>query len=157
MGFTDLPEDWADRPLTDPRLVDDVLDLVVSDRDRHDGALGVLVCDEEHRLIMPIVIGELGEMRSEADRHTGLHNLVRAITTQATTEVGRPGIHLAIARRIGLSITSEDIRWRDAAEAACGSALTLLGVHIVTTEGSRPVPAQWRDDEARSSSLRDAS
>jgi hypothetical protein len=30
MTFDDLPDDWSDRPLTDPALVADVLDLVSS-------------------------------------------------------------------------------------------------------------------------------
>jgi len=32
---------------------------------------------------------------------------------------------------------------RDAAVAACASRVTLLGVHLVTVEGSRLVPGRW--------------
>ena len=34
MSFEDLADDWKQQPLTDPRLVADVLDLCVSDADR---------------------------------------------------------------------------------------------------------------------------
>jgi hypothetical protein len=32
MTFEDLPDNWDDRPLTDPALLSDVLDLVVCSR-----------------------------------------------------------------------------------------------------------------------------
>jgi len=44
MTFQDLPADWPTMPLTDPRITDDVLDLVISVRDRDQGALHVLMC-----------------------------------------------------------------------------------------------------------------
>jgi len=59
MAFTDLPADWPTRPLTEPRLVADVLDLLLSDADRLAGGLLIALCDDEARLLQPIVIGDL--------------------------------------------------------------------------------------------------
>jgi hypothetical protein len=143
MGFQDLPDDWPDRPLTDPQLLADVLDLTVSHHDRVAGAIGVLVCDAEQRLLVPAVIGELDDVAPDADRCEGLTNFVSAIVGGLGSDAGPLGLHLSIARRYGLSITPEDVRWRDAAVTACAGRVTLLGVHLVTTEGSRLVPGRW--------------
>ena len=51
---------------------------------------------------------------------------------------------------------TDDVRWRDAAVAACASRVTLLGVHLVTVEGSRLVPGRW-PLPASGGSLADAS
>jgi hypothetical protein len=59
MTFEDLPNDWSDRPLTDPALLSDVLDLVVFEKDRAAGAVSFLLCDDEGRLVQPVTIGEL--------------------------------------------------------------------------------------------------
>ena len=56
MSFDDLPDNWPELPLTDQRLLADVLDLVVSEQSRRDGALYVLLCDENARLLQPIAI-----------------------------------------------------------------------------------------------------
>jgi hypothetical protein len=145
MGFQDLPADWPDRPLTDPQLLADVLDLTLSHRDRVEGSIGVLVCDADQRLLVPAVIGELDEIAPDAERSKGLRNFVSAVVDGlgAGSGAGPLGLHFSIARRYGLSITSDDLRWRDAAVAACGSRVTLLGVHVVTVEGSRLVPGRW--------------
>jgi hypothetical protein len=156
MGFEDLPDDWPDRPLTDPQLLSDVLDLTVSNRDRVAGAIGVLVCDSDQRLLVPAVIGELDQMAPDAGRLEGLRNFVSAVVDGIGADAGALGLHFSIARRYGLSITPDDVRWRDAAIAACASRATLLGVHLVTVEGSRLVPGRW-PRSAGEGSLADAS
>lgn len=151
MGFQDLPGDWADRPLTDPQLVTDVLDLVVMERDRRAGGLGVLICDGEKRLAVPMMISEVDELATEAERRRGLETIamaIRGFTPPEDVTVERPGIHLAIARRDGLSITDSDRAWRRAALVVCADDIDLLGVHVVTCHGSRTVPAdRSRDDQ----------
>ena len=156
MGFEDLPDDWTDRPLTEPQLLADVLDLTVSHRDRVQGAIGVLVCDADQRLLVPAVIGDLDDLAPDADRLEGLRNFVSAVIEGMGSEAGPLGLHFSIARRYGLSITPDDVRWRDAAVAACAARVTLLGVHVVTVEGSRLVPGRW-PLPAAGGSLADAS
>lgn len=133
MGFADLPDDWSDRPLTEPRLVADVLDLVLSERDRRAGALAVLMCDDDDRLVQPVVISDLEPMATEDDR-------ARALSVITGAMGGSGSILVAVARRDGLSITDDDQVWARAARRASVDEVRLLGVHLVTATGSREVP-----------------
>jgi hypothetical protein len=135
MTFDDLPDDWPDRPLTDPALVTDVLDLVVMDRDRRAGSLCLLLCDDRARLLQPVAISEPDELLSEHDRDQGLTTVIGAL--------GRGGaVLVALARADGLSIRDDDVRWRASCERVCSAVgVRLLGVHVVTCDGSREVPA----------------
>lgn len=138
MSFDDLPDDWPDRPLTDPRLVADVLDLIVSDADRRSGALAVLLCDGAARLVQPGIIGDLDDAATEEDRCLALGSFVRGLSTS----FGRcASILFALARADGLSVTPDDRAWARAARDACGDDVRLLGFHLVTRHGSREVPA----------------
>ena len=56
MTFAELPQDWPQRPVTDPAITADLLDLVVGDRDRHEGAVGLLLCGPSGRLLQPVVV-----------------------------------------------------------------------------------------------------
>ncbi len=56
MAFTDLPPQWADRPIHHPALVADVLDLLVPLSDRRAGALLLALCDEQGRLLQPCLV-----------------------------------------------------------------------------------------------------
>lgn len=135
MGFEDLADDDLERPLTEPKLVANVLDLVISEADRHAGAMGVLMCDPDGRLVQPAVIGELEPHPTEEDRERLLSVFVAAMG-------GHGSLLLGIARRDGLSITAEDVAWSHTAARACSESdgMRLLGVHVVTMTGSREVP-----------------
>lgn len=133
MGFEDLPDDWVDRPLDEPALVADVLDLVVSERDRRAGALAVLLCDLQARLVTPVVISDLDELAPEAAR-------VEALQVVTQVMQGQGCVLVAVARRDGLSITADDHVWARAAATACAPGIALLGVHVVTSSGSREIP-----------------
>jgi hypothetical protein len=136
MAFDDLPPDWEHRPLTDPRLVADVLDLLVSHRARHDGALVLLLCDGEDRLVQPVEIGETRTAGEALQRARGL----RSLFTLLADEVPDAGILVAVARRGGLSVTADDTCWAEAVADAAAGQVRLLGVHLVTRDGSRPIP-----------------
>ncbi|MFC3688564.1 hypothetical protein [Aquipuribacter hungaricus] len=135
MAFTDLPDDPQDLPLSDPAYTADVLDLVVPERDRHRGAIAVLLCDDEDRLLVPAIVGELPDDLSEAERETALRSLVAAADE-------RGSVLVAVARRQGLSIRPGDQAWRRAATTACAEGPRLIGVYVITPEGSRAVPAE---------------
>jgi hypothetical protein len=134
MTFDDLPDDWSDRPLTDPALVADVLDLVVFARDRQQGAVSFLLCDEDARLVQPVTITDIPATAAVDDRRRCLRTVVGAMS-------GRGGLLVAVAREDGLSVCASDEAWRDAAVAECSDGVRLLGVHVVTHAGSREVPA----------------
>jgi hypothetical protein len=134
MSFDDLPDGWTEQPLTDPRLVADVLDLVVSDADRCAGGLAVLLCDEQGRLVQPGIISDLDHDSSEAQRCWMLGCFVTTMPEFFTSAV------FALARADGLSITADDQCWARAVQHACQGELRLLGFHLVTRDGSRLVP-----------------
>ena len=134
MSFEDLPDGWKERPLTDPRLVADVLDLVVSDADRCAGALAVLLCDERGRLLQPGIISDLDYASGESERAKMLSCFV------VTMAEWFDSILFALARADGLSITADDESWARAAQYACSGEVRLLGFHLVTRDGSRLLP-----------------
>ena len=134
MCFHDLPDDWPQRPLTDPQLVADVLDLCVSDEARQSGSLAILLCDDQARLIQPCVVSDIQQISDEADRLQACRTFV-----MAAEKVGA-GLLFAIGRRRGLSVTADDEAWARAARQTCAGRVDLLGFHLITHEGSRPVP-----------------
>jgi hypothetical protein len=135
MAFTDLPSDWGDRPLTDPRLVADVLDLVVSERSRREGALCLLVCDATDRLRIPIVIDDMPVADLPSAR---VPVLVRLFDDVASVDDDL-AVLVAIGRDGGLSVTPADRAWAQAVASAAAGRARVLGVHVVTLDGSRPV------------------
>ena len=56
MRFADLPADWAQRPITDPEVFEGVVDLIVAEQTRAEGATYVLFCHEGGRLMQPLCV-----------------------------------------------------------------------------------------------------
>jgi hypothetical protein len=140
MAFTDLPPDWPSRPITDPALLADVLDLVVSEQARLAGSLYLLLCDPGDRLVLPVEIGELATAPAGSARA----EMLAPIMCQANEMASDGGVLAAIARPGGLSVTADDLAWADTVADAARGRLRLLGVHVITLDGSRPVPADRR-------------
>lgn len=140
MAFTDLPADWPTLPITRPDLVCDVLDLVVSEQARASATLTLLLCDSSDRLISPMQVADLDEAPLGADRLEMLATIMDA----AADIDSDAGVLAAIGRPGGLSVTADDLDWADALAATTARTVRLLGVHLVTAEGSRPVPGGLR-------------
>lgn len=140
MAFTDLPEHWSTRAITDPALLPDVLDLVVSEQSRAVGALYLLFCDPGDRLMLPMCIDELDDAPSGPSRAEMLEPVLKHIAELEPDG----GVLGAIARPGGLSVTHDDRAWADAVASAAAGRLRLLGMHLVTPDGSRPVPGDRR-------------
>lgn len=140
MAFTDLPDNWDSYPITDPALLPDVLDLVVSEQARATGALYLLVCDPGDRLVLPMQITEL----ADAPAGPGRDALLTVITDKVCEIEPDAGVLAAVARPGGLSATADDRAWAEALAQACDGRVRLLGVHVVTMDGSRPVPRDAR-------------
>jgi hypothetical protein len=137
MTFEDLPADWPQRPLTDPVLVDDVLDLVVDEPARRRGCLAVLACDDDVRLLQPLVIDELP---SSCD--PSLVQSLVDVVIEAFPDIAAGALVLALGRRDGLSITDDDRAWVAAARTAlAGTSWSLCSAHVLTLHGSRAVTA----------------
>jgi hypothetical protein len=134
MTFRDLPADWDERPLTDPRLVADTLDLLVMERDRVSGCLLLLQCDDDGRLVQPVVLTDPPDRAPEAECGAVIAGFLRA--------TGRWGsLLLAVGRRDGLSITTQDQAWARAMGTVCGDDVRSLGAYVVTLDGSREIPS----------------
>lgn len=138
MTFEDLPADWPQRPITDPEIWEDVLDLLVSPADRRGRSLAVLACHADGRLLQPMVIGpDIGPCAQVvADNAVGAIVEVLGATAPDGTVV------IALARPDGLSLTDDDRRWRAAfATALQPTTWRLDSAHVVTLAGSREIPA----------------
>jgi hypothetical protein len=141
MAFTDLPEDWSDHPITDPALLPDILDLFVSERSRATGALYLLICDPSDRLVLPMCIDELDDAPAGPPARAEMLAPMLAHIEELEPD---GAVLAALARPGGLSVTPEDRVWADALASAAAGRLRLLGVHLVTPDGSRPVPREPR-------------
>jgi len=132
MSFDDLPPDWPDMSLTDPAHVTDVLDLFVTMQARFDGALFILVCDEERRPVQPIQIDGVRGGPPD-DMHSVLAEMARTIADAQP----RASVLCAIARRGATLVRHTDLAWRDCLYATFGPHLPVIGVHVVTPDGAR--------------------
>lgn len=140
MAFTDLPDSWPSEPITGHARLPDVLDLVVSQQARRKGSLYLLLCDAAERLVLPMQISDLDPAPSGRDRA----HLLTALLAQLADVEPDASVLAAIARPGGLSATDDDQAWADALRGAVPGRARLLGVHVVTADGSRPVPSRHR-------------
>ena len=134
----EMPPTWPRQPVTHPAALSRVLDVACASIASPDGTLCVLVCDEDDRLVQPIAIDTLADAPGEPEERVRLlGNLMDGLATLAPAG----SVLIAVARVGGLSATEDDVCWADAASRACAGRIRLLGVHVVTPDGSRPVPA----------------
>ncbi|MFN8075803.1 MAG: hypothetical protein U0Q15_10335 [Kineosporiaceae bacterium] len=130
MSFDDLPDGWQDRPMTDPELFDDIVDLVVNDHDRRNGALYLLLCDDQARLLQPCAIDDLPP---------GVENDPRAIAPFVGALLQHcpdAGLVVVVARPGEASPRETDVRWMRTAEAACAAGkVRLLATAVATPTG----------------------
>ncbi|MGD9957711.1 MAG: hypothetical protein AB7O74_15820 [Candidatus Nanopelagicales bacterium] len=138
MTFEDLPDNWPTLSLTEPRLLADVLDLVVGYRERVDESFVVLVCDDDVRLVQPCVIGPDPGPCDPAIVRTFFDAM-----REGMAEVCSGGtVIVASARARGLSPTPDDEAWVAATRAAlAGTGWSVSSAHVVTLDGSRPMAA----------------
>lgn len=130
MSFDDLPEDWQHRPMTDPALFDDVVDLVVSDQDRRDGALYLLLCDGDGVLIQPCAISDIPAGR-ESDPKA-----IRPFMEALAQHCPGAGLVIVVARPGEAAPRETDVHWMQTTEAACaGSDLRFLAAAVATPDG----------------------
>ena len=135
MTFYDLPPDWPRRPLTEPRLVADVLDLVVTGTSRAEGALYVLLCRPDDRLAQPCAVTGV-----DAERVDRTHREILQPFAALMRDTDPGGSMLvAIARPGPLVVDDDDRAWHQAAIDVCVDGPRLLGVHVVTEAGSLPL------------------
>ena len=128
MSYLDLPDDWAERPLDDPRMSRDVADFLVSDHDRVANTLLLLRCGNDSRLLKsPIIISHMNWRASALKRRRCLERFFR---------VQPPGIIVAMSAEQRLSRAAE-VAWAITVEDLCSSYhVNLFGLHSLCREGS---------------------
>lgn len=151
MIFQDLPADWPTIPLTDPDHIADVLDIVVPIRDRMVGSLVMLFCDERRRPVQPVIINDVGAA-TPGDEHLPLQQIA-AHFRGALPELT---VLCAIARPGRCDVTGEDRRWARVLERAFAGNLELLGIHVITPEGTGPIAVEGAPAQSGPSGMRRA-
>jgi hypothetical protein len=149
MTFEDLPLDVKKIPLTDPRIAADVIDLIIGDQARTDGCVGLMVCDEEHRGIVPIV---LSDVPHDAD----LEALGALLDLILPLVVARGGSLLMGRGRPGGGVpTDADRAWHQRTIDACRAhGVRLLGFHVATRDGVAALPEPLTTPVTRSAGSR---
>lgn len=127
MTFEDLPANWDQRPLTDPAITADAIDLFISARDREAGAIYLFLCDADGHLLQPVAIGlDNVDHSDEAGRLFG--NLGHLL---GSLDVG--GVIVAVARAGYRAISDADRAWHQGAiTMAQAHDIPLLGTYVVT-------------------------
>lgn len=136
MTFEDLPDGWADEPLTDPQRLADAMDLFCSTESRHRGGLLLLLCREDLTPLKPIAIDDVPVTLDYLEQLEFAYRLA-----EITHTVSVPAAALAVCRRGHPQPTSRDENWARAFAVACadhdvcdvGTVLATVG-HTVPVE-----------------------
>ena len=138
MRFEDLPRDWAQRPITDPDVLEGVVDLIVTERSRDEGSTYLLLCHPNRRLLQPVCLPDEPRLVDPA--------AVGEQVSLALTEAARHGVHdvvMVIARPGRSTATQRDHDLHAAFEDACRSAgVTLHAVAIAAPEAVAVLPGE---------------
>lgn len=133
MSFDDLPQDWPSRSLADPDLAVDLLDLVVSDRDRMHGGLSFLLCRGDGRLSQPVFVGRI-------PHESAMRETISSTVLTAVTLCGVGGLVVAVVKPWG-GVDDTDRRLHEHVLQMCRLAdLPLLGTYVVTGTGIHLLP-----------------
>ncbi len=144
MSFEDLPRDWAQRPVTDPDIFGDVVDLVTRESARAAGAIQVLLCRADGRLVQPIALDDGSGLAALEVVDDGLRGLLSGLVQH-----GLGHVVMVIARPGGVAVTERDRHLQAVVEAACCAAgIELLGLAIAAPEGVVPLPTGRSSDAA---------
>jgi hypothetical protein len=144
MTLKNLPENWSDRPLSDPSIAVDVVDLFISKADRHRGMFVVLLCDDQDRLLTPIAVdglsggGSLDEMGDIVDVEPEDCEVMLKpflLAAQAGTD---SGLLLAMGRFGPSDLPEVDEPWAEEAARLCREyGVRLIGFYVATIDGVR--------------------
>ncbi len=126
MDFQNLPDGWAQRPITDPEILEGVIDLIVTEASRAVGALYLLLCHADGRLLQPVAVDGF-----PAGCPAGLVQTRFGALFGDLVDRGVPGVVLAVARWGQPELSVRDHEWRTAlTEAAEAAGLAVLGAAV---------------------------
>lgn len=143
MSFHDLPQHWPSLSLRNPDLAADVVDLIVSHRDRLSNSLSLLLCDDLGRLVQPITINDMVWGCPEPKRHRPFDMLGELLAADPFTNVA--GVVLALGHRQP-RIRQADVEWSRTGRSRLDRlGLDLFGCYVAHRRGVIPVT----DEEVR--------
>jgi hypothetical protein len=136
MSFDDLPENWARLPLDTPGLAADVADLVVGERDRAGGCVGLVLTHPDLTMAQPGVGNDVDDSVDPEQVRAFLVGLCRI-----AAEAGGALLFVR-GRRGSVYFTDLDRRWHQVAIDACrDSGTRLIGAFLATPGNLRSFPA----------------
>ncbi|MCU1538032.1 MAG: hypothetical protein JWP82_2383 [Humibacillus sp.] len=135
MTFHDLPPDVRHVPLTDRHVAADVIDLLLSEDDRRAGCVGLMVCDGDHRGILPVVLSDVPH-----DADVGSLRSVLELMLPLVVERGG-SLLLGRGRPSSGAPTDVDRAWHQQAIDCCRAhGVRLLGFYVATRDGVTALP-----------------
>lgn len=136
MTFEDLPQNLRDLPLDDPVLRGDVVDLFVGYFDRAEGCLAIVLLDDRHCVLQPVLITEMGEADPTAIADP-VHMLL--------TETQPSAVVVALGRTGSPLFTDNDRACHQVLVNLCRELrIELLGAYVATDHGVRELPDHLR-------------
>jgi hypothetical protein len=136
MTFDDLPENFRDLSLDDPVLRGDAVDLFVGHHDRADGCLAIILLDDDHRVLQPVLITEMGVADPGA-----LAEPVRLLLDQTRP----PAVVVALGRTGSPLFTDNDRACHQVLVDLCRELrVELVGAYVATDHGVRELPEHLR-------------
>lgn len=135
MSYDDLPNDWPSRPLTDPVFAADVIDLVVRESDRIDGAVCALLCRPDFTMLQPVLVADIPDEPSPP----ACRAFLDLVLTGFGPEVG--AVILALGRAAGTVPTDTERTWHQVTIDICREkGVPLLAAYLATCDGVTELP-----------------
>ncbi|MFI5706847.1 hypothetical protein [Kribbella sp. NPDC051620] len=136
MTFNDLPTNWLTRPLTDPVLAANAVDLFVTEAERRQGVLAALICDGRARFRTSILL----DLPRDAPLASA-RSCIRALAPLVPVLQGRPDGALILALGRPEPDPPSDHDWTQAAIQTCQTAsIRLLAFYLATPTNLHAVP-----------------
>jgi hypothetical protein len=137
MSFENLPPTWNKEPLTDAGRAADVVDLMVSLGERHQGTFTAVLCDHDDLYLATVAIDLPSEFRQAEPTLRGADLCTTALSPIIPALRTTPGSALILALgRPGPAFWPElDAEWADAATHICAAAeVRLLGFYVASAD-----------------------
>jgi hypothetical protein len=136
MTFSDLPANWLTRPLTDPVLAANAVDLFVTEAERRQGVLAALICDRRARFRTSILLDLPRDAPLASPK-----SCIRALAPLIPVLESRPDGALILALGRPRPDPPSDDDWTQAAIQTCRSAsIRLLAFYLATPTDLHAVP-----------------
>ncbi|WP_432558974.1 hypothetical protein [Granulicoccus sp. GXG6511] len=138
MSFEDLPPNWPSMSLRNPDLAADVVDLVVSHRDRLSNSLSLLLCDHLGCMIQPVTINGMKWGCTDPERQRPFDMLGPLMDEEQFAEIS--GVVVAIAHRQP-RVRMSDHEWARTARSRLDRlGLDLFGCFVAHSRGVLMIP-----------------